>query len=79
MARRAFDWMTAPTVALELHDVYRGHKIHVRLEGETKRRWCFTIDGKHRTMSETYSPSVTKGLRDGRMAARMEVDLRLAR
>jgi hypothetical protein len=71
--------MTTQTLALELHDLYRGHKIHVWLEGDSKRRWCFTIDGKQLTLSETFAPSITKGLRDGRSAARMEIDLRQAR
>jgi hypothetical protein len=71
--------MSSSTVALELHDTYRGHKIHVWVEGETNRRWCFTIDGKLRTRGEVASPTVSKALREGRTAARMEVELRLAR
>jgi hypothetical protein len=77
-APRAPSDMTPPTIALELHDLYRGHRIHVWLEGDTKRRWCFTIDNKHRTRGEIALPTVTKALRDGRNAARMEIDLRLA-
>ena len=58
---------------------YRGHAIRVVAIGNGPFRWRFAIDGDVLTFDgDAYFNTTEIALRDGRSAARFEIDLRLA-